>query len=322
MTILLTGATGFIGSEVVRQLAAAGEKTRVMVRRPSRAPLLAGLDVEPLFGDLTSIPSLARAVKGVDVVIHLGGRATFEPYSRLFPTMVEGTAQLARVAADAGVGHIVYGSSMFVYDGSTVIGDDTVASPALAYGQAKLDAEAALRRTTEAGGPTVASIRLPHVYGPQSLLFGQVRHRKVVFPGPGDNAFAQLHVEDAARVLIGAALQRWSGTAPVADDETVTWNDFFEILTTFAPETRVVRVPRRLATGGAAVAGMVLGRRGPTMVSADTIRGWNLSLRLTSGRLWSELDLVPRYRGVLEGIPACLDGSVAFRWRHPVFDHS
>ncbi|HEY5248858.1 MAG TPA: hypothetical protein VIJ15_10480 [Dermatophilaceae bacterium] len=58
------------------------------------------------------------------------------------------------------------------------------------------------------------------------------------------------------------------------------------------------------------------------MVSADTVKGWNLSLRLTSGRLWSELDLVPRYRGVLEGIPACLDGFVAFRWRHPVFDRS
>ena len=322
MTILLTGATGFIGSEVARQLAAAGQQTRVMVRRLSRASLLAGLDVEPVYGDLTSVPSLTRAVKGVDVVIHLGGRATFEPYSRLFPTMVEGTTHLARVAAEAGVAHIVYGSSMFVYDGSTTIGDDTAASPALAYGRAKLDAEAALSRVTEAGGPTLASIRLPHVYGPQSLLFGLVRHRNVVFPGPGDNPFAQLHVEDAARVLIGAALQRWSGTAPVADDETVTWNDFFEILTTFAPETRVLRVPRRLATGGATVAGMVLGRRGPTMVSGDTIRGWNLSLQLMPGRLWSDLDLVPRYRSVLEGIPACLDGSVAYRWRHPVFDRS
>jgi len=190
VTILLTGATGFIGSEVVRQLAAAGQQTRVMTRRPS------------------------------------------EPYSRLFPTMAEGTAQLAREAAGAGVRHMVYGSSMLVYDGSTTIGDDTAASPALAYGQAKLDAEAALTRTTEAGGPTVASIRLPHV------------------------------------------------------------------------------------------AGTVLGRRGPTMVSADTIKGWNLSLRLMSGRLWSELDLVPRCRGVLEGIAARLDGFVAFRWRHPVFDRS
>ena len=44
------------------------------------------------------------------------------------------------------------------------------------------------------------------------------------------------------------------------------------------------------------------------MTSADTIKGWNLLLWLTSRMLWSELNLVPRYRGVLEGIPACLDG--------------
>lgn len=322
MTILLTGATGFIGSEVARQLGAAGHRTRVMVRRPSRAPLLAGFDVEPVYGDLLSAPSLTRAVEGVDAVIHLGGRATFEPYSRLYPTMVEGTAQLARVAAEAGVGHIVYGSSMMVYDGSTSIDDDTVARPKLAYGQAKLDAEAALARIAQAGGPTVACVRLPHVYGPQSLLFGLVRRRVVLFPGPGDNPFAQLHVEDAARVLIGAALQRWSGIAPLADDTVVTWNDFFEILTTFAPRTRVLRIPRRVAMGGAAVAGTLLGRLGPTIVSADTVRGWNLSLELTSRTLWSELGLAPRYRSVLEGVPATLDGSVAFRWRHPVFDRS
>ena len=73
-----------------------------------------------------------------------------------------------------------------------------------------------------------------------------------------------------------------------------------------------MRVPRRLAAGGAAVAGTLLGRRGPTMTSADTIKGWNLLLWLTSRMLWSELNLVPRYRDVLQGIPACLDGSVAF----------
>lgn len=322
MRVLLTGATGFIGTEVARQLAAGGHSTRVLIRRPSRSPLLAGLALEPAFGDLVSVPSLERAVEGVEVVIHLGGRATFEPYARLHPTIVEGTTQLARVAAEAGVEHIVYGSSMFVYDGAGPVDDDTIAHPKLAYGKAKVFAEAALGRIADAGGPTVANIRLPHVYGPQSLLFGLVRHRRVVFPGSGNNSFAQLHVEDAARVLIEAAIQRWSGTAPVADDETVTWNDFFATFTTFAPNVRVLRVSRHLATSAAAVGGALLGRFGPTMVSADTVRGWNLSLALTSRTLWSDLGLAPRYPSVVDGIPATLDGCVAFRWRHPLFDHS
>ena len=322
MKVLLTGATGFIGTEVARQLVTAGHSTRVLIRRSSRSTLLAGLDVEPVFGDLGSVPSLERAVEGVETVIHLGGRATFEPYARLHPTIVEGTTQLARVAGEASVEHIVYGSSMFVYDGSSAVDDDTIAQPKLAYGQAKLFAEAALARITDVGGPTVANIRLPHVYGPQSLLFGLVRHRRVIFPGRGNNAFAQMHVEDAARVLIAAGIQRWSGTAPVADHETVTWNDFFSVLTTFAPNVRVLRVPQHLAQTAAALGGALLGRFGPTMVSGDTVRGWNLSLPLTSRTLWSELGLTPHYPSVVEGIPATLDGCVAFRWQHPLFDRS
>ena len=69
MTILLTGTTGLIRSKATRRRAAADPQTRVMVCRPYRAPLLAGLDVEAVCGDRTSIPSSARAAKGVDVVI-------------------------------------------------------------------------------------------------------------------------------------------------------------------------------------------------------------------------------------------------------------
>ena len=318
--ILVTGATGFIGLEVVRQLVASGHRPRVMVRRITRAPLLAGLDVDAVHGDLLSTPSLERAVEGVEAIIHLGGRATFEPYDRLQPTMVDGTARLARVASEAGVQHIVFGSSMFVHDGESPVDDTTPPRPVLDYGRSKQAAETALAEIMAAGGPTVAAIRLPHVYGAQSVLFGLARRRFVVFPGPGENLFAQLHVNDAARVLIAAAEQRWTGTAPIADHHAVTWNEFFDVLTTYAPRVRVQRVPAALAAGAADLAGPILGRLGPTLVSPDTVRGWNLSLPVATRRLWSELDLEPRHPSVLSGIPATLDDAVAFRWRHPVFD--
>ncbi|MDH4017703.1 MAG: NAD(P)-dependent oxidoreductase [Actinomycetota bacterium] len=322
MEILVTGATGFIGIEVVRRLNAQGVRPRVMVRRAPRASLLSPLDVEPVHGDLLSASSLRRAVEGVDTIIHLAGRATFEPYGRLRPTLVDGTARLAHAAAEAGVAHIVFGSSAFVYDGSTPVDDDTPTHPRLDYGRAKVAAEAALGKVAAAGGPTVASVRLPHVYGPQSLLFGLIRRRLVVFPGPGDNRFAQLHVDDAARVLVAAAEQGWRGSAPCSDGENATWNTFFDVLSSYAPRVRVVRVPEHLAAGAAAVGGAPLGRVGPTMVGADTVRGWNLDLPVIGTRLWRELGIEPRYPSVLSGIPATLDASVAFRWRHSVFDWS
>jgi len=322
MRVLVTGATGFIGYDVVRQLAEAGHRPRVMVRRLTRAPLLSSLDVEPVFGHLESLESLERAVADIDVVIHLGGRATFEPYRQLAPTLVEGTRLLAVAAAEAGVEHIVYGSSLFVHDGSVPIADDTLPRPALDYGRAKLDAEAALAEVAARGGPSVASIPLPHVYGPQSVLFGLARRRPLVFPGRGDNPLAQIHVDDAARILIAAAEQRWTGTAPVADHHTVTWNEFFDVLTAYARRVRVIRVPAGLALAGASIAGPVLGSLGPTLVSADTVRGWNLSLPVVEQPLWDELGVKPAFPTVLAGIPATLDAAVAFRWRHPLFDWS
>ena len=318
----MTGATGFIGIEVVRRLNAQGVRPRVTVRRAPRASLLSQLDVEPVHGELLSESSLRRAVEGVDTIIHLAGRATFEPYERLRPTLVDGVARLAHAAAEAGVAHIVFGSSAFVYDGSKPVDDDTPTNPRLDYGRAKVAAEAVLSEVEAAGGPTVASVRLPHVYGPQSLLFGLIRRRLVVFPGPGDNRFAQLHVDDAARVLVAAAEQGWRSTAPCGDGENTTWNRFFDVLSSYAPRVRVVRVPEHLATGAAAVAGAPLGRLGPTMVSADTVRGWNLELPVMGNRLWRELGSEPQYPSVLSGIPATLDASVAFRWRHSVFDWS
>jgi dihydroflavonol-4-reductase len=83
MRILVTGATGFIGYEVARQLCQAGLRPRLAVRRPLRGALVTRLPAEIVAADLTSPASLARATEGVEAVIHLGARAAFESYSRL-----------------------------------------------------------------------------------------------------------------------------------------------------------------------------------------------------------------------------------------------
>lgn len=96
--VLVTGATGFVGYEVARQLCARGTRPRLLVRRPLRAALLGSLDAEPVQGELESPASLERTVEGVDTIFHLGARAIFEEYELVRPTIVDGSVALMRGA--------------------------------------------------------------------------------------------------------------------------------------------------------------------------------------------------------------------------------
>jgi hypothetical protein len=133
--ILVTGATGFIGYEVARQLIAADHRPRLMVRRPERGVLFSRWPADLMQADLESRSSLRRAVDGIDTVLHLGARATFEDYARLRPTIVDGSVALLEEARAAGVQRIVNASSLLVYESQAQpITASTPARSGLGYG--------------------------------------------------------------------------------------------------------------------------------------------------------------------------------------------
>ncbi len=319
--VLVTGATGFIGYEVARQLVAQGLRPRLLVRRPERGRMLLPLGAELVSGDLSRPASLERATSGIDTVFHLAARATFERYHRVRPTIVGGSLNLMKAARAAAVEHFVLASSLFVYSSRrSAIGANTPLEPGIGYGVAKAEAEAALRHEA-ASRMKLAIVRLPHVYGARSFLFHQLRRGLVLFPGAGKTVFSHLHVEDAARVLIAVAERGWTGSSPVADDEPRTWTEFFAVLAEHYPRTRVLRMPASIALGGAALLeGASLLSPRPTLFTTDAVRGWLMNLPVEPGLLWKELGIEPRHRSIETGLPACLDDSVSFRWLHPVAD--
>lgn len=317
--VLVTGATGLIGLEVVRELVRRGLRPRALVRRPARAALLRGLDVEPVQGDLLRPASLHRAVEGVDTVVHLAARAAMEPVQRLRPTIVAGTRSLLAAAADAGVAHVVHASSLLVHGAATLrdpIDATTPPDPQVGYGRAKLEAEAVVAELA----PSASVLRLPHVYGPGDLLFSRLRRGLLVTPGSGHNHYAHLHVEDTARLLVAAARQRWTGASVVADDRPATWREFFGVVGAHYARFRHVRVPAWLARLGATVLEAVDARRRPSLITPDAVTGWNLPQPVAAGLVWQDLDLRPTHPTVRTGVPAALDGSLLFRWRHPLDD--
>lgn len=324
--VLVTGATGFLGYEVARNLARRGIQPRLTVRRLERGLLLAPLEAEVVHANLLEPDSLLRACEGVDTVIHLAARATFERYERVRPTIVDGSAAMMRAARKAGVRRFVFASSLLVYGGQYgsqgSIDTSTVPAPRIGYGRAKLEAEDALRR--EAGDEVeLAILRLPHVYGACSFLFDQLKSGFLPFPGDGANTYSHMHVEDAAELMIEAANQGWTGTSPIADDAPTSWNGFFEVLHRQYPAFRLIRIPAPLALAGATVLETLLSLSArPSLFTADTVRGWLLDLPVAPGLVQSELGLTLRYPSIVTGIPASLDAAVQYRWLHPMRDRA
>jgi dihydroflavonol-4-reductase len=112
--VLVTGGTGFVGANLVRELARAGARVRVLARPGGDRRALAGLAVEIAEGDLLDRASLARAVAGADTVYHVA--ADYRLWARdpreLFRANVEGTRAILEACGDAGVRRVVYTSTV------------------------------------------------------------------------------------------------------------------------------------------------------------------------------------------------------------------
>ena len=102
MKLLVTGASGFIGQEVSRQLSVGGYHPRLMIRQPGDDCEICHFNADFVLADLRDPKSLKQAVKGADGIIHLGARATFESYETLKPSILDGSLALMKAGIAAG----------------------------------------------------------------------------------------------------------------------------------------------------------------------------------------------------------------------------
>lgn len=258
-SILITGATGFLGGGVVRRLLARGhaaEQLRCLVRDPARAAASGLPPASLLAGDLADPdngPALQAAARGVGLVLHLAGtlksldRAGFDRVNR------GGTERLvAAVAASAPAAHLVLVSSLAAAGPSVDgLGSDRLpdqAQPVSLYGASKRAGELAVVR-----GPLPWTIlRPPVVYGPGDaatrLLFRQANAPLVAVP-MRPRPLSVIHADDVVDAVLAAADRRPVGAVLPLDGPERT--DTHALLRTIAAAcgrtARLVPVPMPVA---------------------------------------------------------------------------
>ena len=304
--LLVTGASGFIGHEVSRQLSLDGYRPRLMIRQAGDDCDIYHFDADFVIADLRKPTSLKQAVKGVDGIVHLGARATFESYAILKPSILEGSLALMQAGIEAGVKRFVFSSSLLVYSGSPFpVNAATPVNPVLDYGRIKVDTEKQLSAMAASAGIAFAALRLPHVYGLRDLYFRQLAAGRLILPGRGKNIYTHLHVTDAARAIIACAEQAYTGILPFGDRRPSTWNDFLNHVRPHYPKARVFRMPQWLALLATALLTPFRSiRPNPGLETPGAVRTYNFNLAVEPDLLWQDLGLAPRYPTIYDGIPA------------------
>jgi len=299
-TILVTGATGFVGHALVTKLWAENKHVIAGVRHKSS---LFDSELKQFeLGDLTSTGSVLSDLANVDVLVHAAARvhimneaSDLDPLTEFRKVNTASTLNLARQAADQGVRRFIFISSVKVNGERTIAGmpfrptDDDI--PTDPYGLSKYEAEQGLLELADETGMEVVIIRPPLIYGPNvkanfasmlkwvskgiPLPFGSVTHNKRSLIALENLADFIVHCIDHPKAANEVFL--------ISDGEDVSTTALFEkVANAFGKKPHLLPVPVSLMTFSAALIGK--------KVVADRLFG---SLQVDSSKAGDLLDWKP-----------------------------
>ena len=306
MKVLVTGATGFLGSHIAEQLKARGDDVRVLVRESSNRSLLEPLGVEFAVGDVTDAKSLPAAMEGIEVVYHAAAMVSdWAPWSEFRAVTINGTRNMLKGAAAANVGRFLHVSSDAVYrfqDLANGVNEESKMETKFGwldyYRKSKTAAERVARRFQREDQMPVTIVRPALILGERdsAMLPGLIAFLKTssaAFMGKADNQLPCVYAGDVADLCIRAATSEKAigETYNAVNPEFVTQRDMFEAIAEIAGLSLPKRsIPLRVLYG------LAYG-----MEAAARVRGWKKRPELT------------RFSINLIGIPYREDASKAIR---------
>jgi nucleoside-diphosphate-sugar epimerase len=282
MRYAITGATGFVGGALARQLRAAGHEVRALVRDPARASALSSLGVELVPGDLDDAAALDRLCDGVDGLFHVAGWYRLGQRDPSLGTRVnvEGTRNALAAAQRNGVPRVVYTSTLAVNsDTHGEVRDETYRHTGgfvSHYDRTKAEAHRVAEQFAADGLPVVI-VSPGLVYGPGdtaqtgALIEQVVRGKRPQVPAGGGVCWA--HVDDVAAGHVLAMEKGTPGESYMLAGPRATLADGLRQLASIAGTKGPMVLPDAVVRAVAAVTGTV-GKvlPVPADLSAETMR--------------------------------------------------
>jgi UDP-glucose 4-epimerase len=290
--VLVTGGAGFIGANLVRQMDTSDEIVVLDNLLQGQRDLLPDeRDVELVIGDIRDPDDVAKAVRGVDLIIHLAAFGSVvdsvaDPVEN-FEINVRGTFEMLRGAAAAGVERFVFASTggAIMGDQAPPVNEDSLPWPISPYGASKVCGEAYLHAFAGSFGIRPVALRFANVYGPFSAHKKGVVTRFIraalaggtfeIF-GDGQASRDFLHVDDLCRGILAAADSQLSDEVlHLASEQETTIDELARvILEIVGSDVDVVHRPKRPGE---------VERNFATADRARELLGWQPRLSLRDG---------------------------------------
>jgi dihydroflavonol-4-reductase len=305
MRVLVTGATGFIGSHLVERLLGSGSEVRALVRHPTDGSNLEARGVEVVRGDVRDPEAVRQAMADRELVYHLARAPRGSPAKIMQSINVDGTVNVARAAARSGVARLVHASSAAVYGegvSGSAVHEDFPLKPFSEHGRSKVRAEQALKSQPDSRPVPVVFARISSVLGPRAEgwhgLFAALEAKRFRMPGPGLNYQNLADVADIVEgLLLCATRPKVEGRAyNLTGAEAICLRDMLQLMVRalglgekppLALPAGPLRVYRRMSDALAGIVGVGLPR-------ADNIAHFMNDRVLDISRARRELGYAPR----------------------------
>ncbi len=202
-TVLVTGATGFVGGHLARRLQRRGDRVRVFVRPGTKAEALRKEQFEMALGELTDAQAVDRAIAGCDIVFHVAAQFRVEgvPEAEFFAVNRDGTRNIFEAARKHGARRVVHTSTVGVHGAIThpPTGEDAPLAPIDHYQRSKLEGEQLAHAYFRDGQPG-SVVRPTGIYGPGDTrflkLYRAIARQRFVMIGPGTIFYHPTYIDD------------------------------------------------------------------------------------------------------------------------------